>query len=249
MQAAAARGARIAITDTHRRRVFVNALLRQNLGWTLSADDSPSADGAMLDPFASHGSASQTVARYAGVRYVHSRFSPGLGQFPEHRPFAALDGDPTTAWLSDLNLEPRDRWMEVGFDRPRDVDHVDVLPYGDSRGRVEAVEVAGRTVAVHPGWNRLRLELRGVGALRVRIAHMRLPRGVADEPGGLYELRIPGVHATEALRLPVDAEHALAGRDLSHSDLAYLFTRTTGDYPLRRNPLHGPWQARSNICQ
>jgi arabinofuranan 3-O-arabinosyltransferase len=243
LRAAAARGARIAITDTNRRRVFVNALLRQDLGWTLAAGDSPSADAAMLDPFSGRGSRAQTVARYTGVRYVHARFSPGLAQFPEHRPFAALDGDPSTAWLSDLNLEPRDRWMEVGFQRPRDVDHVDVLPYGDARGRVDAVEVAGRTFPVHPGWNRLRLGLRGVGALRVRIAHMRLPRGVVDEPGGLYELRIPGVRATEALRGPVDAERALAGHDLRRADLTYLFARTTGDAPLRRNLLHGPWQA------
>jgi arabinofuranan 3-O-arabinosyltransferase len=243
LRSAAARGARVTITDSNRRRAFVNALLRQNLGWTLDAGDSPSADAARLDPFSDRGTEAETVARFTGARYVRARFSPGLPQFPEHRPFAAVDGDPRTAWLSDLNLEPPDRWIEVGFERPRDVDHVDVLPYRDSRGAVDAVEVAGRTFPVHPGWNRLRLGLHGVGALRLRIAGMRLPPGVSDEPGGLYELRIPGVRVGERLRLPVEAERALSGHDLRRVALSYLFSRTTGDQPLRRDRLHGPWQA------
>jgi arabinofuranan 3-O-arabinosyltransferase len=64
---------------------------------------------------------------------------------------------------------------------------------------------------------------------------------VAQEPGptitaGIRELRIPGVHATEALRPPVIAERALRG---TAPALTYVFQRTTGDDPFRRDPWHG----------
>ena len=45
-------------------------------------------------------------------------------------------------------------------------------------------------------------------------ARARRPRACRRAPGGIRELRIPGVHVREALRPPVLAERALAGRDL-----------------------------------
>ena len=57
--------------------------------------------------------------------------------------------------------------------------------------------------------------------------------------GGIRELRIPGVHVREALRPPVLAERALAGRDLDGTGLTYLFERTAGDDPFRRDPRRG----------
>jgi hypothetical protein len=59
------------------------------------------------------------------------------------------------------------------------------------------------------------------------------------------ELRIPGVRAEESLRPPVVAQRALAGHDLSHAALTYLFQRTMGDTPFRRDPVTAPAQERS----
>ena len=53
--------------------------------------------------------------------------------------------------------------------------------------------------------------------------------------GGIRELEIPGVGVTEALRPPVLAERALAGADVSGTSLTYVFQRTTGDDPFRRD--------------
>ncbi len=69
---------------------------------------------------------------------------------------------------------------------------------------------------------------------------------MTDRPGptvtaGIRELQIPGVHATEALRPPVIAERALAGQ--TDGALMYVFQRTTGDDPFRRDPWHGPSSA------
>ena len=38
---------------------------------------------------------------------MRAPFSPGYPQFPEHRPFAALDGDPATHWQADRALDAR----------------------------------------------------------------------------------------------------------------------------------------------
>jgi arabinofuranan 3-O-arabinosyltransferase len=240
LRAQAARGASFVISDSNRRRVFVAARLRGNTGWTVPAQEKLSEDSAQLDPFPRRGTDAQTVARVGGgVASVHADFSPGFAQFPERRPFAALDGDPATAWLADRALATDRHHLDVGFPSPRDVDHVDLMPYSDGQGRVDRVAVNGREFAVHDGWNRLPLGLRGVQALSVRIAHVVQPPAGEGGAGGIRELRIPGVRATEALRPPLLVEHALHGADLRRAGLTYLFDRTTGDDPLRPKVVTG----------
>jgi hypothetical protein len=228
----------VVIADGNRRRVFVVSRLVQNQGATLASGDPVSEDAAVLTPFP--GADAQTVAVLDGVASIRAPFSPGFPQFPEHRPFAALDGDRATYWESDRALEPDRHWLEVRFNGPHDVPYVDLTPYDDHLCTVLAVEIAGRTFSVHDGVNRLKLNLHGVRSLRVQIAAVRRAPGVRKRAGGIRELAIPGVHAAEALRPPVVAERALAGRDLSATGLTYLFQRTTGDDPFSRDPWHGP---------
>jgi arabinofuranan 3-O-arabinosyltransferase len=242
IRAAARSGAAVVIGDSNRRRVLVASRLRQNAGWTLGRDDPISEDAAVLDPFG-RGTDSQTLSDLVGARYLRAPFSPGFSQFPEHRPAAAFDGDPSTAWLADRSLDPPRRWVEIGFERPRDVPYVDVLPFNDERGRVIAIEAGGRTVRVGEGWTRIRLGLHDVRALRVRVAATEFPPDVSGGAGGFRELRVPGVRVRERLRPPVLAERALAGTDLSRTPLTYLFERTTGDDPFERDPVTGPPQA------
>jgi len=231
---AAIRGARsVVITDSNRRRVLVPSRLAQNAGRVLAASEAPSVDAAVVDPFGA-GPDAQTVARYSGIAGVSAPSSPGFPQFPEHRPFAALDGDVATHWQADRALTADRHELTVRFLAPRDVDAVRLLPYSDKGARVSAVVIAGRTYPVRDGWNTLRLGLRGVASLSVRIV---VPRD-SDGTGGIRELAIPGVRATEALRPPVLAERALGGAG-SSAALTYLFQRTTGDDPFRRDPWHG----------
>ncbi len=167
-----------------------------------------------------------------------------MAQFPEHAPFAAIDGSPSTAWLADPTLGAGSRWLEVDFERARTVPYVDLLPYGDAGGSVRQVQIGGRTFAVHRGWNRLQLGLTGAMSLRVALTGVSAPsRGAPAGAGGISELRIPGVRAREALRLPVDAARAVSGQKLDNVALTYLFQRTTGDDPYRRDLAHGPFSA------
>ena len=227
----------VVISDSNRRRVLAAARMAQNRGATLAADDPFSPDAAVVDLFPERGADSQTVAVYDGIRHVRAPFSPAYSQFPERRPFAALDGDERTHWQADRALTEDRHWLEVGFDAPRDVEEIDVLPYSDRRARVVAVRVGARRFDVKPGWNRLRVGAQDAMTLRVTVITRQGGRVTAA--GGLRELRIPGLQPREALRPPVLAERALAGRDSSGTGLTYLFERTTGDDPFRRDPRRG----------
>ncbi|UGS37414.1 hypothetical protein DSM104329_03830 [Capillimicrobium parvum] len=263
LRALARNGSRIVITDSNRRRVFVPSQMRANLGATLAAEDPISEDGHQLDPWPERSTDVQTVARLSGVRYARAPFSPQVPQFPEHRPFAALDGDPATAWIADRTLTA-DRWhldvglpasggapgsdgargISAGHDGRRDVPFIDLMPYGDERGQVTAVAVNGTRYAVHPGWNRLRVNLRDVDAISVAMVDVTdPPDGQDGGAGGIRELRIPGVRVREALRPPVVAADALRSTDVSRAPLTYVFERTRGADPYHRDALHGPWSA------
>jgi hypothetical protein len=231
IRAAARPGARVVISDANRRRAFLASRPRGQVGPTLPIGEGISADGAILDPWLG-APASETVQQLSGIASVTAPASPQVTQFPERRPFAAVDGDPSTAWLADRALErPRHR-LVVTFDAPRDVAAIDLLPYSDSHGRVEAVTVAGRRFRVHRGWNHLTLGLRRARTLTVVMTKVSEPEDGSGAAGGIRELRIPGVTVREALRPPVLAETALRGRDLSGVGIDYLFERTTADVPL-----------------
>jgi Alpha-(1->3)-arabinofuranosyltransferase len=246
LRAAARRGGDFVISDSNRRRIFVGSDPLPATGTTLAADVDFSQDAAVLNPFAGRGTAGQTVAEYPGARRVESPFSPHFRQFPEHRPFAAFDGDRHTWWKPDFHLENERRWLEITFDRPRPVSRVDVLPKQVNGARVTAIDIVGRRVGLHPGWNRIGLGLRQASALRVRIADVEGPEG---EPGALAEVRVPGVHVRELLRPPQLVERALRGADLRHSALSYLFARATSDLPYDHPPAPGgePEQSISRV--
>jgi arabinofuranan 3-O-arabinosyltransferase len=233
-------GANVVISDTNRRQTWVASRIRQDVGAVMTATDPLSADASTLNPFASRGTDAQTVAVYHGANYIRSDSNPGFSQFPEHRPFAAFDGSPSTYWLADPAAPDEEPWIEIGFDHPIAIDHIDVLPHEDPRAAVRALDVAGHRYKLHRGWNRLELRLPPVSGLRVSIPKTAAIKKFADYAGGVNEIRVPGVRVTEALRLPVVAEQALAGRDLRSTGLTYLFSRVTGDQPFQRGSVPLP---------
>jgi hypothetical protein len=244
LRRAVASGGQVVISDSNRRQTFVPGTLDQNTGPVLAPSQGVSADGLILDPIG-RGPAFQTVASFSGVALVQAPASPLVAQFPEHAPFAAIDGSTRTAWLADPSLTPDRHWLQVDFQTRRPVPYVDLIPYDDAGGSVRQVEVAGRRFAVHPGVNRLTLGLRAAAGLRVTLTGVSGPTpGATPGAGGIAELRIPGVRAAERLRLPVDAAAALAGTNLDRVSLDYLLHRTTGDDPFARDPAPGPYSAR-----
>ncbi len=226
----------VVVTDSNRRRLYVSSSMRQSRGPVLAADEDFPSGAAFLSAFDDAETDEQTVAVYRGARRLHAPTTPGFNQYPEHRPFAAFDGDPSSYWLADHNLAQARHWVEIEFDGPRDIEAIELLPASVGLTDVTEVEVAGRRFDIHPGWNRLELGLRRATSLRVRISAYDRPAGLDPSPA-LAEVRVPGVHVEEALRVPRVAEQALAAS--GGKTPSYLFTRVTGDRPFRRGVLGG----------
>lgn len=235
LRAAARSGAEVVVGDSNRRRIALPSQPRQSEGTTLGPFDPFPAAGAVLDPFPDRGTDAQTVALYDGARSLRSPFSPSFVQFPEHRPFAAFDGDPDTWWRADRNLDIEDHWLELDFGDESDLPYLDLLPQRETRTEVREVAVNGKRFAVEPGWNRLRVDLRDMRRLRVSITRVQEPpAGVTGGAGAIAEIRTPGFELRERLRPPRLATTALEGLDLSHTPLAFVFERTMGTDPFER---------------
>jgi hypothetical protein len=236
LRAQAGRGAQIVVTDSNRRREFLPQSTQQNLGPTLAAGQSLPANAALINPFVNAGTNGQTVSVLQGALSMTAPTQAGELQFPEHAPIAAFDGSLSTSWVANRYLPVYDRWIQITLDSPHDVPYVDLYPLSDSHGIVKRVDVNGVPATVGPGWTRVRVNLHHVSAIRVTIDKVLQPKVGLGGPGGFREIRIPGVHVRQLLRPPVTTARALAGTDLSHDSLRYVFERTTGDDPFKRNP-------------
>jgi hypothetical protein len=228
-------GANVVVTDSNRRRAFVPEFTQQDVGNTIGASDPVDANSALIDPFPKAGVDGQTVSVLQGASYLRAVNAGGTLSFPETAPIAAFDGDLQTSWVADRYVPPSSRYLDIGFNKPRDVPYVDVYPLSGPHGVVTEADVNRIRSHVGPGWTRIAVHLHDVSSVRVGIDHVEQPKTGLGGPGGFREIRIPGLHVRQLLRTPVVVARALAGRDLSHSNLTFVFERTTGDDPFHRD--------------
>ena len=139
-------GARLVLTDSARRRTFTAPRLRANRGPTLGPDDPVSGDSPLFDPFPGRGTAGRTVALYTGLRRIYSPAQPGFEQFPQYRPYAAMDGRRDTSWLADQHVPSSNWWLQVDLARPRAVDSLEIIPHA-TRARPNRRRLAVRRTA------------------------------------------------------------------------------------------------------
>ena len=204
----------------------------QNRGAVLPADQDISAGRHDTSTRSTAGPDAQTVAVQRGAGADARRRSRRRStQFPEHRPFAAIDGDLSTAWLAD-------RYPGAAAPPPR--------PRRSTPARRARTSTCSRTPTAardHAQRDRQRAALRrstaaGTGC-RLGIAargqlHDRAVRDQAAEDAAARaaaasaSCACPGVKVDELLRPPVLAEQALRGADLGKTRL---------DVPVRS--LHG----------
>ncbi|HET6531894.1 MAG TPA: alpha-(1-_3)-arabinofuranosyltransferase, partial [Actinoplanes sp.] len=208
-----AAGPRI-VTDGLRRRELNVGRVRDNVSHTLTADE-PTRQGRVRGdvlPFPADGH--QTVAVHQGIRSVDASSSAGFADTvgttdPSALPFAALDGDPATAWRSDPYRPGPGQWIEVVLETPQRVTEVTVDFADDLRlaAPVAVVRVitdqgpVDRAVPATAGPHRL-ATLPGL-TTTVRVTVLALRRGY-DGGVALRELGIPGLAAQRALRAPAD---------------------------------------------
>ena len=197
--------ARTIETDTLRRRaVNFGAQRAQDATPTLRADEDPRRGRRVGDVSPFPAGTDETTLAYIGVDDVRASsstadpFVPGYAG-PWTRPFSAIDGDRTTAWVS--NPANPDPWWQVAF-TPREVGDVVVRLPRDTRyeraGAVRVTTDAGSVVAPV------------AAETDDDVARVRLPAGVTDElrvepVGGaarswaVAEVEIPGLAAAETL--------------------------------------------------
>ncbi|WP_250036509.1 alpha-(1-_3)-arabinofuranosyltransferase domain-containing protein [Paractinoplanes maris] len=202
------------VTDGLRRRELNIGRMRDNVSQTLTADEKTRQGRVRSDflPFPADGH--QTVAAYQGVRSVQASSSESFADSfgpsdPSGLPFAALDGDESTAWRSDAYQSARGQWLEVVLETPQRVTEVTVDFADDLRvaAPVAAVRlttdqgVVDRVVPAGPGRHKLST-LPGL-TTTVRVTVLALQPGYQGAVA-LRELEIPGLTAQRGLRVPAD---------------------------------------------
>ncbi len=239
----------LVFSDSNRRRYRLVSQMTVNTGPTLGLGQVVPREFPAYDPFPQAGASGQTVAVFSGIRSVSAPATPGFTLFPEHRPFAAVDGRLDTAWISEAD-ELRLRHLDIVLDRPSRAGYVDIYPHVDRAGATRKISLsvnggARRTARVHSGWNRVPTGPSPIRSLRIWVNSGRSLFGMT--PAGLDEVRIPGVRAREALRLPTQLARLAAGRELNPVPMSIILQRTTADFPRRSGSPTGPAFARDPL--
>nr|WP_033442482.1 alpha-(1->3)-arabinofuranosyltransferase family protein [Saccharothrix sp. NRRL B-16314] len=223
-------GADWLVTDGLRNRERNVGRMRDNLGQTLTADEQARQVRPALDVLPFDGVEHRTVAVHRGVRGVTASSSAGFadsvrGSDLASMPFAALDGDPYTAWQSSTVDGPVGQWLEVALDTPRVVTEVGLRVVDDRRvgwpvSRVRITTDAGESeheVARGSGGQRFPVVAGLTG--RVRVTVLAVAAGRVTGNVGIAELSVPGVAPERALRVPADVDPKPGQRT------AFAFTR------------------------
>lgn len=205
------------VTDTLRRREVDFADLRNGPSATMTADQPYTGASRVKDLTAPGWDRYQTVVRYTGITSVTASSSaadstaiPGDGSRSQG-PYAALDRDPDTAWLSSGWHGAAGEWLMVRLDRPQYLTQITAaFPVSDLLGppvSEVSVETAAGTVRqrvrpVHTA-QPLATAPGSTGWVRVRITRTASsPAGRIGTRAGISELSIPGVTAVRNLAPP-----------------------------------------------
>jgi len=234
------------VTDTNRRRAQRWGTTRENYGATEAAGSTPlvaDTKDTRLEVFPGVTDDRLTVADYgpdvADVRA--SSYGNIVAYSPEARPVNAVDGDVRTAWSTGGYSEVVGDRLRVDLTHPVTADHVDLTQLRGNRfiTRVtvvldgeDAVTVDLGDASFEDGGQRIDLGgERTFSSLEVRIdaanvSGLQTFLGLSNV--GIRELTVPGVTATEWIRLPAAGLDAWTG---TGTPLTYLFTRS------RANPV------------
>jgi arabinofuranan 3-O-arabinosyltransferase len=197
-------------TDTQRRRAYnPGADPGERYSATLSAADPvPRTDLGPYDAGQQAVSVLEGASNVTASSSADDPFAAGPGaaahRGPDHRPAAAVDGNPDTAWVSasgtvgqhlDLSLLRRMRPREVTVELATDP------ALGPEVTRVAVTTDAG-TVSAPVRGGEATVPLRRGSTSRIRVTIT----GVAGDPHsgvvGIRELTVPGLAVTEAIALP-----------------------------------------------
>lgn len=202
----------VAMTDGLRRRDVSFGGLRDNTSQTLTADDTFEVDAPAHDYLPEWGAQHSTVARFEGINAIRTSTarsqvdSPG-GARPEHQPYAAMDGNPTTSWQSAPYSPSDQQWIEVGLANPTTVTRVEVWfdLKADALPTTVTVSAGYESSTIEQFSDHMVFELPGVHAtreVRVSVDSAYDLRPLGNGSVGIAEIKIPGIQTSRTLVLP-----------------------------------------------
>ncbi|MBP2329976.1 arabinofuranan 3-O-arabinosyltransferase [Kibdelosporangium banguiense] len=211
------------VTDGLRHRERNVGRVRDNLSQTLAADEQPRQDRPATDILPFQGLQHQTVAAYRGIRGVTASSSTAFADSvkrsdPSSMPFAAIDGDPFSAWQSSTVGGPAGQWLEVELDTPRVVDEVDLRIVDDSRvgwpvTRIRITTDSGsRDHDVGRGGTPQKFPVSPGLTSKIRVTVLSVAANRDTGAVGIAELAVPGVTAQRALQAPSDVTPSASQR-------------------------------------
>ena len=234
-----AAGADLVVGDSNRRREFLPQSTQQNLGATLGQSRAARHRRCRHRPVPrGRGNDGQTVSRPATARAICTLRAPRrAASSPRTARSRRSTATPRPPGSPTATSAPSQRWIEVGFDAPRDVPYVDVDPLSTPTASSPRSTSTACVTRVGRGFTRIPVNLHHVS----RAARHDRPRGPAEgraaaAPAAFARSGSRASTCASCCAPPVLIGRDLAGTDLRHDSLSYVFERTTGDDPFRRNP-------------
>ncbi len=169
------------VTDGNQRRERAFGSNDESLSALMTATE-PWRTARAVHDFPSVSGAEPVVARYDGLDDLTASSAQGYADnfgpvTPQSGPYSAVDGDPSTRWLSSQATDPTEQWIRLDFAGRRPVYTVSVLAVMDDREVVPIRELevrAGdqsRRVATNASGTPsvVRFDGREVGSVEVRV--------------------------------------------------------------------------------
>lgn len=216
-----AQRADLIVTDSNRRRAVRAKSISHTEGYTERAGEQPlrrDLEDARQDVFPGAGDAARSVTVVHGPTATATSYGNPVTLEPTERPMLAVDGDPSTAWITGDFFHVIGERLQIDLPTAVHANHVDLLqPTGGNRSitRVRLTFDGAKPIEANldarsktnPG-QRVRFPARRFRRLDIEV--------VATDPGprvdngglsgvGFAEVGIPGVRAAQELvRVPKD---------------------------------------------
>jgi arabinofuranan 3-O-arabinosyltransferase len=206
-------GATGVLSDALARRDVDFGAVRNNASYTLTTKElAPATRRAPRDRLPVEGVEHQAVVQMTGAATLRaSSYGPLPIRQPEAQPFAAFDGDSSSAWVATPRASSRDQWIELTLDRPVRARALSVELLRDHPWRTRVthlrVETDGgaSTVALRDTEAPQAVPLPDGETRRIRLTIARV-RGFSG--AGFREITVPGVTVDRRLAAPTDQPDA-----------------------------------------
>lgn len=210
------------VTDTDQRRERAFGNNDEGLSALMTADEPWRVERAAHDFPGGPGDTS-VVARYAGLAALEASSAQGYADnfgpvITASGPYAAVDGDLDTRWISSAATSPEKQWLRLDLAAPRAVRSVTVTPVAD-----DAQVVPIRTIEVVAGKQVVRARVGATGAPvevpldgsrvdRVEVRVVEAATAARSARVGLREVAVDGLRPRRTFAVPgtVDPDAALA---------------------------------------